>query len=330
MRVFETVGNENLAVVYIGKTESGRMIEFVESIQPPFTREEKWVLIVSTLYGCPVKCEMCDAGGFYSGKLTVREIFSQIDYMISRRYPLDKIPVKRLKIQFARMGEPSFNNNVLDVLKRLPERYVVPCLIPSVSTIAPLGRDSFFEELIDIKNGHYRDNFQLQFSIHTTDEAVRDKIIPVKKWGLKEISNFGRKFFKEGDKKITLNFILTDRYPINTEFIKSIFDPSVFLVKMTPLNPTCSVASLGLKSAITAKDIELGREPPAAARLRDLGYDVIVSIGELEENHIGSNCGQYIKRFQEYSAGGGRLKDGYTFLKRKKEFLHDDTQTIST
>ena len=28
--------------------------------------------------------------------------------------------------------------------------------------------------------------------------------------------------------------------------------------------------------------------------IRDLGYDVIVSIGELEENNIGSNCGQYI------------------------------------
>ncbi|MBD3871329.1 MAG: hypothetical protein IFK91_00230 [Acidobacteria bacterium] len=31
-----------------------------------------------------------------------------------------------------------------------------------------------------------------------------------------------------------------------------------------------------------------------AERFRDVGYETIVNIGELEENAIGSNCGMYV------------------------------------
>ena len=38
---------------------------------------------------------------------------------------------------------------------------------------------------------------------------------------------------------------------------------------------------------------------PVVDSLKAAGYDVILSIGEWEENQIGSNCGQYIKAFDE-------------------------------
>jgi hypothetical protein len=37
---------------------------------------------------------------------------------------------------------------------------------------------------------------------------------------------------------------------------------------------------------------------------------VILSIGEVEENQIGSNCGQYVL---SYMAGEMPVKDGYTY-----------------
>jgi hypothetical protein len=40
------------------------------------------------------------------------------------------------------------------------------------------------------------------------------------------------------------------------------------------------------------------------------GYDVIVSVGEVEENYIGSNRGQYITR---PIASGYPLTEGYTY-----------------
>ena len=137
MRIVRRHGRDDLAVDYIGQSNDGKRVEFVRSLQPPFTKEEKLVMIVSTLFGCPVKCEMCDAGGDYSGKLTAEEMFFQIDKMVADVFPDGAISSDKFKIQFARMGEPSFNENVLKVMKGLSARYKAKCLIPSLSSVAP-------------------------------------------------------------------------------------------------------------------------------------------------------------------------------------------------
>src|SRR3972149_3149112 len=165
MKVSAVAGNAQIAMVYIADFGQGRAVEFVEAIQPPLPREKKWVLMVSTLFGCPVKCRMCDAGGTYHGKLTGEDIFAQIDYLVQKRYPGGFIPVEKFKIQFARMGEPSFNPAVLEVLTELPNRYRAAGLIPSLSTIGPSGVDGFFDRLLEIKDSLYsKGQFQFQFS----------------------------------------------------------------------------------------------------------------------------------------------------------------------
>jgi hypothetical protein len=45
---------------------------------------------------------------------------------------------------------------------------------------------------------------------------------------------------------------------------------------------------------------------------RDLGFDVLLSIGELEENKIGSNCGQFVSIIQD---GGYAVRTDYETLK---------------
>jgi len=50
---------------------------------------------VSSMFGCPIKCRMCDAGGDFAGKLTVREILDQVDYMVRKRYPDGHIPIPK-------------------------------------------------------------------------------------------------------------------------------------------------------------------------------------------------------------------------------------------
>jgi len=178
MKILTSTGREDIAVVYVAEMKKGKCVEFVESLQPPLPREKKWVLIVSTLFGCPVRCLMCDAGSHYQGTLSTEEIFSQIDFLVRQRFPNGNIPVDKFKVQFARMGEPSFNVNVLEVLENLTSRYDAPGLIPSISTIAPMGTENFFERLLEIKKRKYREGqFQLQFSIHTTDEQLRDGIL---------------------------------------------------------------------------------------------------------------------------------------------------------
>ena len=86
MKIIGKTGTEELAYVYLAETDSGNHIEFVESIQPPFTMKEKWILMVSMLFGCPGKCKFCDAGGNYQGKLSFEQIMFQIDYMIQNTW----------------------------------------------------------------------------------------------------------------------------------------------------------------------------------------------------------------------------------------------------
>ncbi|NQU28885.1 MAG: radical SAM protein [Candidatus Marinimicrobia bacterium] len=309
MQIISTSGNPDIATVYLADLGDGRLIEFVESVQPPIAREDKWVLIISTLQGCPVGCSICDAGQFYRGRLSEEELWVQLDYLVKSRYPDKKIPASKFKIQFARMGEPTFNQSVLTVLRKLPERYHAPGLLPSLSTVAPAGVNSFFDQLLEVKQEYYHQgNFQLQFSLHSTNQEYRDKLIPVKKWSFSDIARYGDRFYQPGDRKITLNFVLTNTTPIDPNILLNHFDPATYLIKLTPLNPTYRSQEHELETAIDPYNESTDSSITNA--LKKAGYEVILSIGEPEENLIGSNCGQYIQAHLRNESG---LIDGYRY-----------------
>lgn len=293
MKIISKTAKSDIATVYIAEI-NGKHIEFVESVQPPLPRQKKWVLIISTLFGCPVGCKMCDAGSFYHGKLSKEAMLAQIDYLTTKYFIDRNIPIEKFKIQFARMGDPAFNPAVLDLLDELPSLYNAPGLIPSISTVAPIGAENFFVRLLEIKNQHYQNGkFQLQFSLHSTDEQLRKQIIPIKKWNFAKIAEFGEKFYTSGDRKLTLNFALEKKHNFSVHYLRKFFSPEIFAIKITPINPTFSAIKNNLESYIKT-DIN-DDTCMLVNKLQDYGYDTLFSVGELEENKIGSNCGQYIK-----------------------------------
>jgi len=306
MKVIKKTAKNSLASVYIAESDSGQLIEFVESIQPPFSREEKWVLVISTLFGCPVDCKFCDAGGQYRGKLGYEDLLFQVDYLIREKYPDLQVPCTKFKIQFSRMGEPSFNPDVLRILEDLPSLYNIPGFIPSLSTIAPRGTNQFFNRLLEIKKEKYPRNFQMQFSIHSTDKSQREQLIPVKKWNFGEIAEYGRQFFDPDGKKITLNFALSTSSIIEPEVLLKYFNPDYFILKLTPVNPTFKAAKNKIQTLITEKSMEYEIKD----KLEASGFEVILSIGEWEENQIGSNCGQYVQACQTDSE---QLPEAYAY-----------------
>ena len=313
MKVIAKAGKEDLAIVYIAETNNGNLIEFVESLQPPIPREKKWVLIVSTLFGCPVACRFCDAGSYYKGKLSEDEIISQIDFLVKQRFPNGVIPVEKFKIQFARLGEPSFNQNVLSVLDKLPNLFEAPGLLPSLSTVAPCGTDMFFERLLVIKKSKYPLRFQFQFSLHSTEENKRDWLIPIKKWDFKKMAEYGNKFYNNGGTKITLNFALSKHSLIEPGILLRYFSPEIFLIKVTPVNPTYRASKNNITSILPEqKGVEL------VELLQTAGYEVIVSIGEFEENYIGSNCGQFITT---YNKSQDKIEGAYTYELQKNDMV---------
>lgn len=320
MKIIESFGKEELAIVHAGETSRASWVEFVESLQPPLPREEKWVLIVSTMDGCPVQCAFCDAGGAYRRNLSSEEILEQIDYMVSRRYG-STVNVKKFKIQFARIGEPALNPSVLEALEMLPQKYDAPGLLPSISSIAPASSKGFFEKLYTIKERLYRGRFQLQFSIHSTDIFQRDWLIPVRKWSFEEIADYGAYFCGPTDRKITLNFALSTMSLVDSDIISRFFDPRKFLVKITPVNPTYRSHEKEIKTAVE-DDGSLLLHASFVDGLREKGFEVIVSVGEPEENRIGSNCGLYIRRHID------RMKESpemYSFVKSKNDPERSDS-----
>jgi 23S rRNA (adenine2503-C2)-methyltransferase len=132
----------------------------------------------------------------------------------------------------------------------------------------------------------------------------------VKKWNFSQMAAFGDRYYQPGDRKITLNFALAHGTPLDPQVLLNYFDPQRFLVKITPLNPTHHAVKSGLTSYIDPKRISESETSATVLALRQAGYQVIVSIGEVEENAIGSNCGQYVLRHLQAQQA---LQDAYSY-----------------
>jgi len=295
MRIVGKNGRKDLAMVYLAEMRSdpSLMVEFVDSCEPAAGgRDKKWVTVVSSQFGCPVGCLMCDAGGNFKGNLLLPEIRDQIEYVFSENRDMNPQKCPKLKIQFARMGEPALNDAVIDVLYWLAEKY--PKAMPCIATVAPAGRDKWFESLLNVSRKF--DDFQLQFSINTTDLELGDKLIPFPRMGWPWLAIYGERFFRPGSRKPSLNFALSPGLPCDAESIVKYFDPEYFVVKLTPLNPT---ATAGENQLECINNFERAKIIVAekAQEFSALGYQVIESVGNMEENEIGSNCGQMVRKF---------------------------------
>jgi 23S rRNA (adenine2503-C2)-methyltransferase len=268
------------------------LVEAVDGLEPPIPRDRKWILNVSTQFGCPVGCPFCDAGGLFRGNLTADEMLAQV------RWGLDRHPglaerCGKLKIHFARMGEPALNDAVIQALERLPGVAGSAGLWGCVATVAPRGREGWFEALARVKQRLYQGRFQLQFSVQSTDPQARARLIPVPHWGLHEIAAWSVGFHREGDRKVLLNFALARDVPFHAGIVAATFEPEVFAVKLTPVNPTARGSENGFLTRLRGDaDPDLDS---AVEDLRARGFDVILSVGDPREDQVGSNCGQAVR-----------------------------------
>jgi 23S rRNA (adenine2503-C2)-methyltransferase len=299
MELLSQTGDSDLARVFVARFrgDDRLLAEFVDARDPEVLPDEKWVIIISTQFGCPVACPLCDAGGAYYGDLTAGEILAQIDHAVALSPPARLCRAQKFKIQFARMGEPALNDEVLEALRLLPARYDAPGLIPCVATIAPRGRDAWFEELLDIRHAVYGGkHFQLQLSINSTDERERDRLMPYPKMDFATLNAYAERFARGGPRKVALNFALARGVPVDPAVIARAFNPEATCVKLTPLNPTARSREAGLATALDPVRPE--EADALCAALTAYGFEVILSIGDVRENAIGSNCGMAVRRMQ--------------------------------
>jgi 23S rRNA (adenine2503-C2)-methyltransferase len=299
MNIVSQTGDAEIARVFVAefRGDARLLAEFVDARDPEVAPSEKWVVIISTQFGCPVACPMCDAGGDYRGDLTAEEMLTQVEHAIALHPAARLRSARKFKVQFARMGEPALNPRVIEALRLLPGRCGAPGLIPCVATTAPAASRSWFEELLEVRCTAYEGRpFQLQLSLNSTDAAARDVLMPVPKMVFEELAAYARRFAAHGPRKVTLNFALTEGVPVDPGVVAAHFDPAATCVKLTPLNPTLRSAAAGFSTALPPESPT--RADALCAAFAARGFDVLLSIGDARENAIGSNCGMAVRRVE--------------------------------
>ena len=254
---------------------------------------EKWVITISTQYGCSMGCSFCDVPKVGVGRnATFNDLIRQV--LTGIKLHPEVITTKRLNIHFARMGEPTWNPNVLDATKWLKEHIDPEYKIhPVVSTMLPRKNEwlkTFIHTWMRMKNRLLQGNAGLQLSINSTSETQRKEMFNGSAHTLADIAVLMQGIIPNG-RKITLNFALAD-YEIDPDILLLYFNPDDYIVKLTPMHKTAEALKRGIKTEgdyttfYPYADIE--------KKLKNAGYDVLVFIASREEDEGRITCGNAI------------------------------------
>jgi len=161
---------------------------------------------ISTQVGCNVGCEFCATGKMgFSKNLTVGEIVSQV-------YQVQKLSGEEItNIVYMGMGEPFMNyKNMLGSLKILthPKGMDLSSKRITVSTVGFTDKIKDFADDILLPENVEIKNVKLALSLHSTDNGVRESIIPTSvKNKLPEIYDELSYFYSRTKNKITYEYI---------------------------------------------------------------------------------------------------------------------------
>lgn len=279
----------NIKADFLGYTKRIDKVEHKE-----VNIEDKLVVTVSSQKGCPMECNFCDCPKFgFHGNCTELELLSEITTGIA----LSGIRHgKRLNIHFARMGEPTFNPDVIkaaiDIAHMVEPGNSVSFeeYHPVVSTMMPkkhMKLEDFLQSWV--KNGHIyggEDGFGLQFSINTLNEDDRNRMFRNRSLSLKEIGDMISRLPMPKKRKYTLNFAVTSKSCLDPVLMNQYFDKDKCIVKITPIHETYEAVHQGYE-IIKDFDVYEQFERPLVAD----GWDVIVFIPSKEEDSDRITCG---------------------------------------
>lgn len=276
---------------------------------------EKWVITLSTQYGCVMKCRFCDCPKIkFRGNATVGDMIQQIKTAIDLNTTLnpDLCYTDRLNIHFARCGEPMFNTkNVFFLAADIQYNKLayqkswglrVETIHPVFTTCLPKQISSFntllkLREWCDIKNELYSGQAGLQLSINSTNDEQRNEMFNDGVYNLEDVARFCNKLPEPVGRKYCLNFALADGYEVDAKLLFEMFDPNNFMCKITPIhnNNACKengiITNDGYNTYTPYKEVE--------ENLKEVGFDVLVFVPSSDEEDSLVTCGNLILSQQE-------------------------------
>ena len=255
--------------------------------------EKKWVITISTQYGCSMGCTFCDVPKVGPGKnATYDDLVNQV--MVGMSLHPEVTSTERLNIHYARMGEPTWNADVLEATRALRSRLAPHYRIhPVVSTMMPKNNSwlkSFVDGWMVIKNDLLSGEAGLQISINSTNDKERDEMFSGNACSLEEIAEIMGGVVPEG-RKITLNFAVAG-YEVDPEKLLRYFDPQNYLIKLTPMHKTEAALQNGIETLGDYTTYHPYQE--CEESLKKAGYDVLVFIASVEEDLGRITCGNAI------------------------------------
>jgi len=259
---------------------------------------EKWVVTISTQYGCSMGCVFCDVPKVGPGRnATLADLTTQV--VAALKVNPEIRYTKRLNVHYARMGEPTFNANVLTHARGLMEEawtFVGRSHIhPVVSTMLPKHNKNlcrFLQDWCEIKNCDYLGAAGLQFSINSTNDEQRRFLFNDNSLCLSAISEIGAGLPEPKGRKYALNVALADGNEIDAVKMACLFSPDKFMVKITPIHVTMATEENGVATTGGYTDFAPYQEVEAA--LKEEGFDVLVFVPSLEEDQGRITCGNAI------------------------------------
>ena len=297
--------SKNIKADFLGYTRELNGVPSGE-IQP---LQEKWVITLSTQYGCPMKCTFCDVPEVkFKGNATFQDLKDQL-YNAFKCFP-DVKYTDRLNIHFARMGEPSFNPHViaftawLSIAKAQIQEELgirIEVIHPVFTSMLPKNTGSLdrISNFAYAKNNTFNGQAGLQLSINSTSDKQRDEMFGGQALSLKEVSDFAKTLPKPIGRKYCLNFAYASGNECNGEKLAKLFDPEDWMVKITPIHNNNACRENGIVTINGYSNFYPYREPEKS--FKDAGFDVLIFIPSQDEEDGLVTCGNAI-------LGGSKLK----------------------
>ncbi|MBU2443998.1 MAG: 23S rRNA (adenine(2503)-C(2))-methyltransferase RlmN [Bacteroidetes bacterium] len=273
----EQTSDNSKTIKYLFECSDGAKIESV--LIPEANR---LTLCISTQVGCPLDCKFCATGQMgYKRNLSTGEIIDQ--YLQISRVISEPIT----NIVYMGMGEPFLNySNVINSMNIFSSElaFGISGKRVTVSTVGiPDKIKTFAQEPFRGK---------LAFSLHSVDEQIRSKIMPInKKFPFKQNIDALEYFYKSTKRKITFEYTLLKGINDQESDIKGIVKLSKRIpckVNIIPFNSIAHTNPSGI--AATLKPTSKEEFDFFVERLRS--NNVTVFVRNTQGDDIEGACGQ--------------------------------------
>lgn len=271
---------------------------------------EKWVITVSTQYGCPMRCTFCDVPNLkFKGNASFEDLKQQLYNAISL-FPGVKY-TERLNLHYARMGDPIFNDAVFEFSRWAirNKRQIakdtglsIEVFHPVLTTSLPVKFQKLEQRILewcDIKNELYNGQAGLQFSINSTNEDQRSEMYQGMQMHLEDFARIAEKMPEPVSRKYCLNFAFATDFEIDAKKVRQLFDTEKFMCKITPIHNNTACTANGIKTVGGYDSWKPYQQPEE--ELKKVGFDVLVFVPSIDEEDGLVTCGNAI-------LGGSSLK----------------------